>query len=152
MWASNPFCGASHPMFLASLYIYYIIFTGQSQMATLTLRNHWEKRHTHQNHFVPVKTLMISSTYATYTEGKVAIGTRFTYTYRHVNEVFFLFFKLFFFFFIFFHFILDVGKGSTTPPPPVHVAECKSHATCREMCAGRYTRYTHRNFRDFGFL
>ena len=45
------------------------------------------------------------------------------------------FFNLFSFFFNLFHFILDVGKGTTPPPPPVHVAECKSYTTCREMCA-----------------
>ena len=63
----------------------------------------------------------------------------FTYIYRHVNELFLLFFKVFLFFF---HFILDVGEGATTPLPPVHVAECKSYTTCREMCAARYTRNT----------
>ena len=81
---------------------------------------------------------MISSTYATYTEGKVATAYTFAYIYRHVNE----FFLNYFYFFLLFLFYFYVGVGATTPPPPVHVAECKSYTTCREMCAARYTRNT----------
>ena len=64
---------------------------------------------------------MIPVTYSAYTSGNVGKGRRYTYICLHVSQVFFIFFLFFFIFF-------DVGAGATTPPPPVHVAEYKSHA------------------------
>ena len=54
----------------------------------------------------------------------------------HIPTCICSFFDLFSFILLLFSFIsllFRVGIGPTTPPPPVHVAECKSHTTSRVM-------------------
>ena len=123
---------------------YYNIFGEEKKITLVTHWYHWGNPANHEEQNLTVKTSMISSTYATYTGGKVPTAVTYTYTYRHVSQLFFLFLKFFLFFFTFF---ICTHAPTTTPLPP-HVAECKSHTTCRELCAARYTRYTQPNFPD----